>query len=63
MKRLAIVSALLLAGCGYDGNYRYSCQDPANWNTVECTPPVCHAADYCSRDLVPEEVFNDSLNP
>jgi len=36
MKKLKVflASSLLvvsLSGCGYDGHYRYPCQDPANW--------------------------------
>jgi hypothetical protein len=57
MKRiLGIVSATVLAitlsGCGYDGHYRYHCQDPVNWEAEECKPPVCKAAGYCTKDLL-----------
>jgi hypothetical protein len=60
MKRLALLSllAITLTACGYDGHFRYSCQDPANWETANCVPPICHASDYCTKDLVP----NDALN-
>jgi hypothetical protein len=63
MKKLAVflgstVLALGLSSCGYDGQYRYPCQDPVNWETPECKPPVCTAAGYCPVDLVGEEVFN-----
>jgi hypothetical protein len=57
MKRLAILSILLLSSCGYDGSYRYPCQDPTNWETPECVPPKCHASDYCTRDLIPLEAL------
>jgi hypothetical protein len=65
MKRLSLIALLSLAlsSCGYDGNFRYPCQDPINWETADCVPPQCHASDYCSKDLVPEEVFNDALTP
>jgi hypothetical protein len=43
---------LLLAGCGYDGHYRYECQDPVNWKSDDCNPPVCHANGTCSKDLI-----------
>jgi len=46
------VLALTLSGCGYDGHYRYPCQDPANWGTEECIPPVCEAAGTCTTDLL-----------
>jgi hypothetical protein len=40
-----------LTGCGYDGHYRYPCQDPANWESAECKPPVCTANGACPEDL------------
>jgi predicted small lipoprotein YifL len=54
IKRL-ILSALLvfsLTGCGYDGHFRYPCQDPTNWEKEECKPPVCTATQTCPVDLV-----------
>jgi predicted small lipoprotein YifL len=54
IKRL-ILSALLvfsLTGCGYDGHFRYPCQDPTNWKKAECKPPVCTATQTCPVDLV-----------
>jgi hypothetical protein len=61
MNRLSLIVLLSLAlsSCGYDGNFRYPCQDPTNWETADCVPPQCHASDYCTKDLVP----NDALNP
>lgn len=50
--------AALLTGCGYDGHYRYPCQDPANWDAPECKPPICTAAGACPEDLVGEDVIN-----
>ncbi len=47
------LSLLLLSGCGYDGHFRYPCQDPANWEKAECKPPVCTASGTCPVDLVP----------
>jgi hypothetical protein len=41
----------LLTGCGYDGHYRYPCQDPANWESAECKPPICTANGACPEDL------------
>ena len=63
MRRLALSLAtvfgvfllLVLTGCGYNGTYRYSCQDPANWKQEECQPPICYASDTCTIDLIPEE--------
>jgi hypothetical protein len=45
------LSLLLLSGCGYDGHFRYPCQDPANWEKAECKPPVCTASGTCPADL------------
>jgi len=52
------LSGFLLAGCGYDGHYRYPCQDPANWEKVECKPPLCTVAGACPEDLVGTDVIN-----
>jgi hypothetical protein len=54
LKRLMLtfVLALTLSSCGYDGGFRYPCQDPANWETAECKPPVCTASQICPSDLV-----------
>jgi hypothetical protein len=43
---------LTLSGCGYDGHYRYPCQDPKNWGSVECVPPTCLATGTCTKDLL-----------
>lgn len=54
MKRLAVlfVVALGLASCGYDGSYRYECQDPANWDDKHCNPPICKVEGACTEDLI-----------
>lgn len=48
----SIVLALGLAACGYDGHYRYPCQDPVNWEAPECNPPLCEATGTCTADLI-----------
>jgi len=54
MKYLIVLGAsLLLAGC--DERYRYSCQDPANWSSEECTKPLCDVSQTC-----PEYIFKDN---
>lgn len=53
---LAILVIAVLSGCGYQGNYRYPCQDPENWKLEECQPPICSASDTCTTDLLPEEI-------
>ncbi len=54
MKRfsLGLVIAFLLTGCGYDGSYRYSCQDPTNWGKKECEPPLCEVDGNCTEVLL-----------
>ena len=49
---LTFVLALTLSSCGYDGGFRYPCQDPNNWGKAECKPPICTAAQNCPEDLV-----------
>jgi hypothetical protein len=48
----SIILALGLSACGYDGHYRYPCQDPVNWETPECNPPLCEATGTCTTDLL-----------
>jgi hypothetical protein len=52
MKKLLFISALLLAGCGYDGKYRYECQDPENWEKSECQRPACQVDGACPDTLL-----------
>lgn len=52
MKRFIVVLALALSSCGYDGKYRYECQDPANWKADECNPPICKVDGTCTKDLI-----------
>lgn len=47
---MAILFAL--SGCGYDGHYRYSCQDPANFEQAECQVPLCKVTGTCTIDLL-----------
>lgn len=52
MKKIIFLSILLVSGCGYDGSYRYECQDPQNWKAEECNPPMCKVDGACSKDLI-----------
>ena len=54
MKRLSfvLIFSFLLASCGYDGYYRYSCQDPENWGKTECEPPECKVDGACTETLL-----------
>jgi hypothetical protein len=58
MKRLLLTFSLCLAlsSCGWQGGYRYPCQDPANWKAPDCNPPLCNASDTCTTDLLPKEM-------
>lgn len=55
MKRLLLL-LILLSSCGYDGSYRYPCQDPSNWELADCKPPICTASDTCTSNMIPEEI-------
>ncbi len=63
MRKLAIAVAssmlLTLTGCGYQGYYRYPCQDSANWDKPECNPPICEPSGSCSKDLVGKAVWDE----
>jgi hypothetical protein len=53
MKYLIIVlTPLVLAACS--DAYRYPCQDPANFSSPSCTPPVCEANGTCTKYLIGE---------
>ena len=52
MRRLFIVGLLAVAGCAFDGTYRYPCQDPDNWDNTECKPPVCNVDGTCTETLL-----------
>ena len=55
-----ILLGLTLTGCGYDGHYRYPCQDPANWEKKVCKPPICTAAGACPEDLVGKNITDNT---
>lgn len=46
----------LIIGIGFvffsEDVFRYECQDPVNWGTPECEPPICKAAGLCTEDLI-----------
>jgi hypothetical protein len=67
MKRFTTIALsgllmLSLTGCGYDGHFRYACQDPANWEKAECKPPICTANGACPEDLVSREEIEGTQN-
>ena len=48
----SLLSVFLLSSCGYDGHFRYPCQDPVNWETEDCKAPLCVVNGACPEDLV-----------
>jgi hypothetical protein len=42
----------ILVGCGQE--YRYPCQDPANWEDAKCQKPVCAVRKEC-----PDHIFKN----
>jgi hypothetical protein len=58
----SIFLVVALSSCGYDGHYRYPCQDPANWNTEDCKPPICTANGACPEDLVGTDVVDGTID-
>ena len=43
------VLLVLLTGC--EDRFRYPCQDPQNWQNVECKPPISTATETCPEQL------------
>jgi hypothetical protein len=62
VKRLFSVLCLSLGllSCGYDGGYRYPCQDPENWENEECNPPICKVDGACTEDLLGYDPSSDT---
>jgi hypothetical protein len=59
---LSSILTLGLSGCGYDGHYRYPCQNPVNWESAECKPPICTADGACPEDLVEQLKVEETVN-
>lgn len=50
---IALLTAILyLSG---DGFYRYPCQDPRQWGSIECEPPLCLASMTCTGFVVRDQ--------
>jgi hypothetical protein len=50
MKYLLIVILMLLTGC--EEKYRYPCQNPDNFQKLECQKPKCLFTQMCPEYLV-----------
>jgi len=65
VKKLFLVMffALGVTSCGYDGSYRYSCQDPDNWGKKECEPPLCLVDGNCTETLLGWDPTEGTIAP
>lgn len=59
----ASVFVILSASCGYDGYYRYECQDPENWEEDYCNPPVCLVDNMCTETLLGFDPREETIDP
>jgi len=50
---LLSIFVVLLVGC--EDRFRYPCQDPKNWENIECKAPICTANGTCPDMLVKTE--------
>jgi hypothetical protein len=50
--KLLPIMLIAVSACGYDGKYRYPCQDPENWGKSECEPPECKVDGACTETLL-----------
>lgn len=50
--KLLPIMLIAVSACGYDGHYRYECQDPVNWEKEECNPPICEVDGACTETLL-----------
>ena len=50
MKQVILLSLLLLTAC--EDRYRYTCQNPDNFNAAECQKPRCLFTQTCPEYLV-----------
>lgn len=61
---LTVFLFLTVSACGYQGDYRYSCQDPENWEKEECNPPLCKVDGNCTEYLLgfnPSETIVETI--
>jgi len=53
-----LLAALFSTGC--EDRYRYTCQDPKNWETEECKRPACEADGVCPDMLLGKPVEEEN---
>lgn len=50
---ITLIALMSLVGC--QDRFRYSCQDPANWESAECKKPECSVTRTCPDLLLKEK--------
>jgi len=50
---ITLIALMSLIGCS--DRFRYSCQDPANWESAECKKPECSVTRTCPDLLLKEK--------
>ena len=50
---ITLIALMSLVGCS--DRFRYSCQDPANWESAECKKPECSVTRTCPDLLLKEK--------
>ena len=57
VRNIMLMLSMCLAASACSDRFRYPCQDPKNWETKECKPPICTATGTCPEDVTqPEKV-------
>lgn len=59
MRLLAVIGLAVVIGVFFnmDDRYRYPCQNPRNWETPQCKPPICSVEGTCPDRLLPPEML------
>jgi hypothetical protein len=61
MKKLLLISLLLVAGC--EDRWRYFCQDPKNFQQKRCQRPDCLFTQDCPDYLVAPVLEKQAQQP
>jgi len=56
---LSTILLAMVSGCGYDGDFRYPCQNPKNWKNEDCQKPFCEATGTCPDQLTKRNQTNN----